>query len=279
MVIYLEYVILDNLVVDYFLIKTMSNIFKERYRRINIFISILLGVVSAVFLPYMLGNLFLGVIYRIMSAVLIVLVLKRYKTIKSYLKALLSFVGLTAVLSGLILGVLNAFNIRYTISGVLFYDMDLPMGLLLLIVAIVVWLINKITVAIRSAIKESNYLVDMVIEDNGVSLRVRGFLDSGNMVVVDGESVNIISLDSFEKLHRDISLIKLFENGVKNDSLKEIKYIDIGGIGKKKKYLSFIVDKIVLEGIHYPNQRVAVSYRNFDNFDCILSNYYLGGLK
>ena len=78
MTLYIEYVILDNLVVDYMLFKLISITTKFKLYKKNLFFACLIGVLSAVFLPYVLQYNYLSVIYRLLSACLMVLVLAKY---------------------------------------------------------------------------------------------------------------------------------------------------------------------------------------------------------
>ena len=151
------------------------------------------------------------------------------------------------------------------------------MGLLLAFVVGAVAILDRILRLILNIITNSKYMCDMVIEDNGSTIKIRGYYDSGNMVCVDGESVSIISIDSFMKLYKNVSIINLIDGSVVG--LNKIKYISVGGITTKERLLSFVVDKVVLGGREYYGQRLAVTYRSFDEFDCILSSNYLGVVK
>lgn len=276
MVLYIEYVLLDNLVIDYFLIRLLGRTFKDNYRKLRILLSLFIGVMGAVFLPYVIGNVFISIIYRLLIAVVMILVLKVFSSIKSVISRTLCFMGYTALISGLIIGVLSVFNIPYTISGVLLYSMELPMGLMVLILAIVIYVIDRIIKVYLCAISNSKYIHNITIENDGVVVDIRGLCDSGNMLSIDGECVSIISLNLFMKLYSDVGLIDLINKKNNLNNLKNIKYIDVGGVSRKEKLLSFVVDKIKLDNREYCNQRLAMAYKNFDEFDCILSSSYLG---
>lgn len=274
MVLYIEYVLIDNLVIDYFLIRLLARIFKDKYKNINIILSLLIGVVGALILPYVNRYTVLAIMYRLLVAVLMITLLKRYNSIKSVITRLICFITCTALLAGLIIGALNALSIRYTISGVMLYDLELPMGLLLAFVVGAVAILDRGLRVILTVATNSKYMCDMVIEDKGSTIKIRGYYDSGNMVCVDGESVSIISIDSFMKLYKNVSIINLIDGNVVG--LNKIKYISVGGITTKERLLSFVVDKVVLGGREYYGQRLAVTYKSFDEFDCILSSNYLG---
>ncbi len=275
MVLYIEYVILDNLLIDFCLFKLMEKIFKEKFGKVRFFLGLLLGVIGAIFLPYISAFKVLSIFYRIMLCLCIVLVIKKPRTFKMYIKYVLAFVGLTALLGGVIIGVLNLFNVSYTVSGVICYNLELPMSVFLGLLLLGLWGIKKIIEGMQSSLKESNYMINIEIKDGEASISARGYLDSGNMVSVDGNMVSILSLEAFLKLHKEIGLHKVISGNLK-ENLKEVKYVQIDGISKGKKYPSFVVDKLIVANIEYSNQRVAIAFKNFGNFDCILNSSFCG---
>lgn len=276
MVLYIEYVILDNLLMDFCLFRLMEIIFKEKFGRFRYFVALFLGVVGAIFLPYILKFKFLSIVYRIMLCLTMVLIIKKPKTFRAYIKYVFVFVGLTALLGGVIIGTLNALNIRYTVSGVICYDLELPMGMFLGILLFGLWCIKKVILCVQSSLKESNYIRDISISDKDVSIKAKGYLDSGNMVSIDGNMVSILSLDMFMKLHNEVGLDKIISRQLDKFDLRELKYVQIGGIAKGKEYPSFVVDKLVISDKEYLNQRVAIVFKNFGDFECILNSIYMG---
>lgn len=275
MVLYIEYVILDNLLIDFCLFRLMEKIFKEKFGWFRYSMGLLLGVLGAIFLPYVLRFRVLSIFYRIVLGLTMVLVIKKPRTFKMYMKYVFTFVGLTALLGGVIIGTLNVLNIRYTISGVICYDLELPMGIFLGILLFGLWCIKKVILCVQSSLKESNYMINIEIEDGEASISARGYLDSGNMVSVDGNMVSILSLDTFLKLHKEIGLHNVISGNL-DENLKEVKYVQIDGISKGRKYPTFVVDKMVIADTEYFNQRVAIALKNFGNFDCILNSSFSG---
>lgn len=279
MTLYIEYVLLDNIVIDYLLIRLIANTFRERYSRIRIVLSLVVGVVGAIFLPFIIKYRVLSIIYRLLICTTMILLLKRYAGFVSYLKHFLAFIGFTFFLGGTILGVLNLFNIPYTISGIMYYTLELPMGIFVLFIMLGLLLIKKILLVISRSLKERNYIYETIIEDNGVAITTRGYVDSGNMININGEGVSVISCDTFLKLYGDISLLELLCGKVDSCRLKGMSYIRIDGMSKGKDYLSFVVDKLKIGNNEYYNKRIAVARKNFGEFDCILSKDFIGDCK
>lgn len=276
MELYIEYVIIDNLLIDFCLLRLLGVTFKEKFGKWAYFSSLFVGVIGAVFLPFLYEYKVLSVFYRVTLCLLMVLLIKRPRTFKMYIKYVFAFVGYTILLGGAIVAVLNALGVRYTISGVMCYNLELPMGVLLGIILISLWVVKKVIQSIMSGLRNGKYIVDIVIRDGDNVVGARGYLDSGNLVEVDGNFVSIISIDTFLKLHKEIGLARMLYGKVEDEKLRSIKYINIGGMSGGREYLSFVVDKLAIGDSEYRDQRLAVAYKNFGEFDCILSSNYMG---
>ena len=111
MTLYIEYVILDNFVVDYMLLGLIGTCSKQKIRFLNKFFSCLLGTISAIFLPYILKFNILAVIYKILTALLMVLIIQTKGGIKRYIYNLSLLFLFTFVFAGAMLCVLNLFQI------------------------------------------------------------------------------------------------------------------------------------------------------------------------
>jgi len=277
MVIYIEYLIIDNIVMDYLIFYLMKLTFKFSYSKIRLISALMLGVVSAFFLPYLISYAFILFVYRIVFSIVIILTLVKFKTLKKFILHVGAFWLYTFLMGGAILGILNLLNINYNVSSVILYNCQVPMGAILILCVANIWLIKNIVVAISEQIRMSKFLYKIKLIDGKSEVVALGFLDSGNKVEVDGKGVNIISLNIFEKLHKDIGIEKLILGKVDKDSLKNMAYINIASLESECKYLTFTIDKMMIEKNTFENVNVAVALKNFDDFDCILSSEFVGG--
>lgn len=277
MVIYIEYLIIDNIVMDYLIFYLMKLTFKFSYSKIRLISALMLGVASAFFMPYLISYGFILFVYRIVFSIVIILTLVKFKTLKKFILHVGAFWLYTFLMGGAILGILNLLNINYNVSSVILYNCQVPMGAILILCVANIWLIKNIVVAISEQIRISKFLYKIKLIDGKSEVVALGFLDSGNKVEVDGKGVNIISLNIFEKLHKDIGIEKLILGKVDKDSLKNMSYINIASLESECKYLTFTIDKMMIEKNTFENVNVAVALKNFDDFDCILSSEFVGG--
>ena len=276
MQLYLEYVIIDNMVMNLILIKFIENTFRVKLRKKNIALSIIIGTILTLFLPYLLKYQILVILYKIVTAGLIVLLLKKYTTIKQYIKYLSIFIIYTFVLGGVVLGIIGLFKIDYSFNGVILYDFEFPISLFVIIFGSTIFLLKKMIIALKEQVQSSNFLCKVILIDGDKKIEATGFMDSGNNVERNGEGVSIISLDLFMKLHDEIDLKKILYQTISQGDLKDMSYIDIRGISGAKKYLSFKVDNLIINDVDMKSQVVAVAVKNFDAFDLIVSNKFIG---
>lgn len=277
MTLYIEHVIVDNFVVDYMLLGLISTCSKQKIRFINRFFSCLLGTISAIFLPFVLKFNILAVIYKILTALLMVLIIQTKGGIKRYIYNLSLHFLFTFVFAGAMLCVLNLFQIKYTLSGVLLYNFEFPMSLFLILFYAGFWLMKKVIVGLGSQLKMNNYTCEITLVDGDKQVNGIGLLDSGNMLNVDGVGVSIISMDMFFKLHSEYSINKFLFKNLDTGKLQDANYIAINGVSNNSKCLAFKLDKLIINGKEYYGPTVAVPCKNFKNYDCILSNTFMEG--
>lgn len=279
MVLYIEYVTIDNFVVDFLLLRLLKFTFKENFSVRNMIFSCLFGTIAAICMPFIIKYHILLSIYKILTAMLMILILKRYKTYQKYFLYLIVFILYTFVFGGCAIAILNIFNIPYSVNGLLLYNCEFPVSSFIIIFGLGSWLFKKIILALNQQMKTNKYLYKIVLSDNGKKVEGVGFFDSGNTIERDGKSVNIISLDLFFKLYKDYSMDKLLFRNIDDKILKNPEYIDIKSIASASKYLSFRIDKMIVDNNEYEDVVVAVALKNFNNFDCIINSKQLGGVK
>jgi len=238
MELYIEYVLIDNLVIDFMILKLIRLFFKIKVSKLRQTIYYVSGVLFAFLLPYILDVVWLSVVYKFIVSIIMVILLRKYENISSFIKYYLSFLLATMIMAGVIYGVLNLFQID-GLNGVKIYSFEFPMSVLLVLGFLSFWLLKKIIKTFQYQFKIANYLYEIKMFDNDSSVEAIGFFDSGNNVIVNGQGVNIITLDLFMKLYKDFPVEKLLFRNVSNTQLKNASYINIESLSSSEKFLSF----------------------------------------
>ena len=151
------------------------------------------------------------------------------------------------------------------------------MGLLILLFLLGFWLLKKIIISLNHQLKLNNYIYNIKLIDNNVSIDAIGYFDSGNLIQHNGQAVSIISSELFFKLYKNYSFNKFLFRNIDESILKDASYIEINSIAKGGKYLTFKIDKMIVGSNEFNNTYLAVSVRNFKNFDCVINSQLIGG--
>jgi len=204
MTVYIEYVLIDNFVIDYLLLKATFALTKTRAKKGRLLFCSFLGASFALVYPLITVHpLFLTVI-KLLTGMLLTLIANEYTGVKHYYKCTVIFLFLTFSTGGVVTGVFELFNINAS-SELSIALMILPVYVALKGVLYVVAHIRK-----NKAVTENIYPCELVLGNKMVT--TDGFVDTGN-ALYDGENPVIIC-------ERKI-MLKLF-----GDEIPKIKRVD-----------------------------------------------------
>ncbi len=277
MVIYIEYAIIDNMVINVIILDLLQLTFRCKITKTRKIIVSLIGTLMALGLPYVMSGGVVILLYKFATATIFVLFIKKYKSIKNFLSYFLLLFTYTFLIGGTIVGLLNLFAINYTATNILMYNFELPMGLILLSIIIIAKLTKALIVYLRAKLTSSKYLFNVVLIDGKCCANGIGMLDSGNKVRYNNKGVTIISMSLFMKLYKHLPIQDIF-NSAKLD-LRDKEHIYIECLTGRQKYLTFTIDSIKVDDTIFDDVRLALNYKNFEDFDCILSEDLIGVVK
>lgn len=172
MVVFVEYVIIDNLIIDYLMLKATFTLTGAPLRKRRLFICSFLGGIIALTYPLMQGLGVLESLIKIFSGLLIVLLASKYKSIKAYYVNAVIFFTFTFLTGGIILGIFSLFNIPTS--------SEISIALMVIPVYFVFRFFSELIKYFfaRKTTQSFIYKVDIKMFDN--TLTVKGFMDTGN---------------------------------------------------------------------------------------------------
>jgi stage II sporulation protein GA (sporulation sigma-E factor processing peptidase) len=277
MTIYIEYVILDNLVIDLLILNLTKTALKLQVKKINLFLSALLGVVVALISPLL--SVWLNILCKIILALAMVYVAFLPKKIKQFLIDLLVFLIITFLFGGACFGAFYLLNIEITNQLNFYYSLEIPLGLILLIVVLCFYCCKNLFMHFYKKQRTEKFMYDAQLTANGNSIKIKAFLDSGNVLTdsVNLQPVVLINYTLFAKLYPEIPIENLFLKKIDKIPLKNPHYIDTFSISSKaSKILVFTADNLQIffnktTNINNINVGLALNFnKNFD-CDCIIS--------
>ena len=181
MKVYVEYVLIDNFVLDYLLLKLTFIAKKGVLKKHGLLVGALFGSFTAILLPLVnLPNILLLAI-KIFSGIGILLCAARFKNILQLLKFFNVFCLLTFSFGGAIFAIFSLIGVDYSIlysSGEVF-----PIGVILVLAVIV----YKLLFSFFCSLYQNKLIYPFVrrceILHNGHKIVCNGFIDSGNQIV------------------------------------------------------------------------------------------------
>ena len=256
---------------------------KLRAKFYRIFLSALLGTAFAVCYPLLgLSNVALFPM-KIALGVIMVLILAPYNSVKDFIFSFMFFLIYTLVLGGACIATLLLFgtSIEKLASGG--YDIAVPVGVILLIVAFYVAVIIAMARFLSERRDMAPFIREVELRLGKRVLKFNAFIDSGNKLTdrKSGLPVIILSVNLLSKYFSKQELEDLLLFSCKNTSsiFKDVHTISYSTIsGEDKKMIVFEADSICIkdkEQEYITNKfMVGVTYKTFSGaigYDMLLN--------
>ncbi len=257
MIVYIEYVLINNFLIDYALLFFTYSLIKKRVKWYRIAPASLFGALFALVFPLISAHTVLLTVIKLLVGVLLVFISAPFTRAKDFYVATLVFLTLTFLTGGAIMGFNSLFNLQ-TVGELFIAVMTLPAyAVLKLMSAVITFLVRKK--------QNQGLLYDFTIAVNGVSKRLVGLMDTGNEVYFRGEPV--IFIDSL--IVKDFLRGGLFK-------MQKIHIDTITGGGEKICFVAptfeiYIGDKANI----FNNVRVCVADNIKGGYDAILHPAFL----
>ena len=244
--IYIEFAIIDNMVINYMLLYLTNLIFNYKSKKLLIFLSSIIGTTCSIFSPFL--NNTLNNVLKLILVILMPLFLIKKPTLKKILLTSFTFFILTILFMGLCIFVGYNFNISfiYNQTGQIYYNF--PIGLILFICISIFICIKNLINIIYNKKHTANFLYNVLLSNSNTSYKTNAFLDSGNFLCDNCHNpINLININAFKKLYPEINMANILLKKVDNLPLKNPKYLKVGGIGKSKEILVFEIEKMQIQ--------------------------------
>ena len=259
--VYVEYVVLDNLVIDTLLLWAVALTLRISYKWWRLVLGGVVGAGTAVASTVVHGFW----LYLVKAACLLAMCVVAVGFGKKLFWHILLTVAYTFVLGGAVTGLFNLFNIDYVNSDGQFYQMKVPLFVYVLAVFLVAFLCYSIVVYVKNAKKVSPYRVKVCIELDK-SYTVDGFCDSGNSLSYDGVPVCFVT-KSFK------GFADYFVRQTLTGKVVEVDVTTVGGTQK----VAAVEGKITLKGEQKKVYLALPKEKCQTDYNILLSNEFCGG--
>lgn len=260
MTVYIEYVIIDNFVIDYMLLKLSLALVGKNVSKKRLALGATIGTIFALLMPLINVNNILLVIVKFFVGSMMVVVASCYKSLNNYLATLAIFMLLTFCVGGAVIGVYNVLGVNYS-SEVSIATMFLPCYL-------AIKLVRESVKVLKQKRQIESFSYRFKVYAFGRAEKGVGFMDSGNMVY-DGINPVVFCSKEFAQKFLDCKGFR-FSKSIRIDTVNGASYKKCF---KTEKIVLYFKDKPNI----YNNVTVCISESiKKDAYDIILHPALIG---
>lgn len=269
MEVYIEFAIVDNLVIDYLLLYISCYTSKVRSNRLRLFIGSAVGTIFAICLTILdlsfISNLVLKFIIPFPMIICVFGIKELFgKNINNLRKILLFyfiFLAYTFLMGGLILAVFYILSIRLNSFIYLSYTSLVPVGVIVAVIAIYIKSVILITRKLDKSRTVKNFLYDISFNYAGTMYNLTVFLDSGNFLKDTKTNLPVVIV-SRDKLKIDLNKLNSIEFSTASNTSGNMKILYPSDVR-----IFYHKDK---EQIKSQNIAIGVLNKNFCGYDGLL---------
>ncbi len=264
MKIVIEYVLIENFLINLIVLKTVGLFLKEKGRLF--FVSALLGAVVTLICPLLRLTTGGSFLLQLGCAVFYVCISFKFSGLKKFLVLYLTYFMSAFLYGGACYFFAGLFNQTY----------------LLLVLAVVVAVFCVVSLLLKRRRRKKSlegFCFDVKIKVGEKSFDFKAFLDSGNFLSdpITNKPVCLINYKAFSTLFSEIALEDVLRKGEKVKKLKFAHYISFNTLNSNDKILVFQADSLQIGERSYEKQMLGLSLKNFNQTfgtDVILHNEF-----
>ena len=261
MKIYLDLLIILNTLFDYVLLNSVNFILRRNVSYYRIVLASLLGNVSLLLL--LVSNSSILVVSKVLLAFVVNLVCFGYRDVRYLLKNVIYFYLVSMLLGG----VIYFFDLQFSFgdNGVVTNDCNAINYLLVIVfgIGVLYFYLYKVRDLKNNY---NNYYSCLIYLDDDNSIKLSGFLDTGNKLKDPYTNKNIVLIN---------------KKVIANFKVHSMIYVPYNSLNNHGLLKCFKVRKIVIDGKESTDFLVGISEEEMfiDGIDCILNTSLMEGLK
>ena len=262
MKIVIEYVLLENLLINLIILKSTALFLREKGRLF--LLSAFLGACLTVALPALRLSALGSVLVQVGLVMVLVCISFKFFSLKKFVQIFATYFVCACLYSGACYFFENMFGITSLI-------------VVLFIVLVMFMLLQFLFKKFHKKVALEKFCYDVEVTAMGNKTKWKAFLDSGNMLFdpLTQSPVSLVDFKVFSAIFEDISLEDVLRRTDKLKSLKFAHYINFGTLNANDKILVFQVDKLDFNGTTLEKPTLGLCLKNFNSAfgtDIILHN-------
>ena len=230
---YIEYIFLENFIINFFIISITGKFLKEKNKLF--YLSAFLGALIAVVCPLFNLGLATSIVIKVFTSIMICCLSFKMKNLKQILFSFLLFFMTTFIFGG---------GVEFLKQIIGYVNL-----LIVLLTALCVYIMQRIIVRYLNKKKIiDNFTVKVQILDGEKKIEETGYFDTGNLLYdpITSKPICLITHQVFSKLYEK-DIISIFVKKIDEKTLKNGHYITVNSAVKGGKILVFCVDEMILD--------------------------------
>jgi sigma-E processing peptidase SpoIIGA len=246
-----------------------------KFKRLNIVLAVVWGVVCAVILPlFSIKTIYLFLV-KIFIGFVMVLILKKYANFREIFITCIVVYTVTFLMGGICFAVSQLLGINTSGNEILINGYEIPMSMFVVFASMYFYFLVQLVKYLRNKNKVINYYYDVELKQGQKTYYLRGFLDSGNKLLDDNSPVVLIPFRVFARIFKDYPIEKIPLGNAPNNP----HYITTFSVGDKNKLLVIDIDEIIIKNNEkkkkYCDVKLGISKVNFSSdFDVLLHSTF-----
>ena len=202
MEVYIEYVAINNFLIDYMLVSLTRKSMKLPYKKVYVCLAALVGALFAIVTPLFKMSAAFTFIAKFFEGALIILISGKFTNFRAYVRSFYLFLFFTFAFGGAVFGAFYLSGTSYDV-----FTRTSPEELTLTIVLVIVFVLYFITGKVIGKLYKKREITDFIrkceFTVGGKTYVANGFLDSGNRLRYKNEPIIIVSQKLSERLRKD----------------------------------------------------------------------------
>lgn len=262
MEIVLEYVLLDNFLIDVLLLVLTNKTIKCPNNKLGLVLAGMFGAGFAVVSPLIRIGGVMAVGLKLLVAFIIVWISNL--NFKKYLLRYALFVGYTFLFGGAIIAIFNFLGISVYDSMYIGYVSSLPLGSILVSIMLFFIFMFRLITSLIKAKFYSDLSCTILITINNKTQKIKGFIDTGNTLHTSlGRPVVIVSENILNKWFTVQERMDIMLGNIKNLNLQNFEVLTVSSMGANYKMKVFdctanIKDKNYKIALGVSNRRLGL---------------------
>lgn len=232
--IYAEYLLLENMVINYILLYLTRKLTKTEANNIRILLASFIGAIYALVIFFPPLKFMTKFIIKISISILIIVVAFNPAKLRKFVRLIATFYVMAFIFAGASLALFYLADVKAYAGNGIFYIKDFPVKVLVIAVSISYILIKIVWGYIQSILTKNKIFVPIVVGLNDKKVEIIGLLDTGNLLrdPVTQTPVIIIQFSAIKDLLPE-QVQSIFEKYKEND-LEVISAITVENISNMK---------------------------------------------